>query len=257
MKSLKQRIQSGETVHGCWISLGSLISAEIVGRAGFDWVLIDLEHGAGNTGTMLHQLQVLAGTGATAIVRTDERSRSKVQRILDGGAEGIMFPQMQTSAEALQAVQFMYYPPRGIRGMAKVIRANGFGTNVQGYVAGIENTVLGIIQIETREALEDIDAIAATQGVDVLFVGPNDLSLALGVYAQYEHPDYINAMKTVATAAKNNNKVAGVLLQDLREYEMYSDLGFRFLASGADASFVAKGAGETIKHMNDKRGHSL
>jgi len=254
MKNLKQRIYAGETVHGCWINLGSLASAEIVGRAGFDWVLIDLEHGVGDTSTMFHQLQVVANTGATALVRTDELSRSKVQRILDGGAAGIMFPQIQSQQEAHTAVRLMYYPPRGIRGMAKVIRANGFGVDAEAYIAGVEDVLLGIIQIETLEGLKDIDAIAATPGVDILFVGPNDLSLSLGVFGQFNHPDYQQAIKNVATVAIKNNKVPGVLLQDIREYEMYFQMGYRFLACGADGSFVARGARETAKQLNEKRG---
>src|SRR5688500_1368253 len=123
MKNLKQRIQSGERALGCWVNMGSLVSTEIVGRAGFDWVLVDLEHGAGDNTIMYQQLQVLESTGVTAIVRTGELSRNSVQHILDAGAGGIMFPQVQRAGEADQAVQLMYYPPRGMRGMAKSVRA--------------------------------------------------------------------------------------------------------------------------------------
>jgi 4-hydroxy-2-oxoheptanedioate aldolase len=108
MKNLKEKIMSGNAVHGTWINLGSNVSAEIVGRAGFDWVLIDLEHGAGNELIMFQQLQVLEATPATPIVRTDHLSRPKVQRILDSGAYGVMYPHIQTVEEARHAIDCMY-----------------------------------------------------------------------------------------------------------------------------------------------------
>src|SRR5690606_447435 len=113
MKKFKQRLREGEVLHGCWLNLGSLVSAEIVGRSGFDWLLIDLEHGAGDVHTMYHQLQVLAASPATPIVRIDDVRRPKVQQILDSGASGIMFPQIKSLQEAEDAVRMMRYPPAG------------------------------------------------------------------------------------------------------------------------------------------------
>ena len=118
--NLKKRIQSGETVYGTWINMGSLVSAEILGQAGFDWVLIDLEHGVANDNIMFGQLQILSELPVTSLVRIDEISRPKVQRIMDAGAEGIMFPHVHNSVEAAEAVGMMYYPPVGSRGMAKI-----------------------------------------------------------------------------------------------------------------------------------------
>ncbi|MEX2235308.1 MAG: aldolase/citrate lyase family protein [Cyclobacteriaceae bacterium] len=253
MRNLKQRILSGETVHGCWINLGSVVSAEIIGRAGFDWVLIDLEHGAGNDVIMYQQLQVLENTPSTTLVRTDELARNKVQRILDAGATGIMFPQFQKPEEADLAVRMMYYPPRGIRGMAKSVRAMRFGANSQEYIANVEKNLICIIQIETIPAVKEIDAIAATPGVEVLFVGPSDLTLAFGILGQINHPHYQQAIREVASAAKKHNKCPGVLLQDISEYEMYHELGYRFFACGADGSFVSRGADEIVKRLKEKR----
>jgi len=251
--NLKQRILSGETVHGSWVNLGSLVSAEIMGRSGFDWLLIDLEHGAGNDTTMYQQLQVLEGTYATPIVRTDELSRAKVQRILDAGATGIMFPQVQNKEEARMAVDMMYYPPRGIRGMAKMVRATGFGKNADEYIASLDQHLVGIMQVENINAVKDIDGIASIPGVDVLFVGPSDLSLALGIFGQFDKPAYQQAIAAVAAAAKKYGKSAGVLLQNINEYEIYHQLGFRFLACGADGSFVARSAEALAKQMSEKQ----
>ncbi len=177
-------------MHGSWVNLGSLVSAEIMGMAGFDWLLIDLEHGAGNDTTMYQQLQVLESTDAIPVVRTEELSKPKVQRILDAGAKGIMFPQIQNKEEAALAVSMMYYPPAGIRGMAKMVRATGFGKNADEYIAKLDQHLVCVIQIENINAVKEIDAIAAIPGVDVLFVGPSDLSLALGIFGQFNHPAY-------------------------------------------------------------------
>lgn len=252
MKNLKEKIKSGAVVHGCWINLASTVSTEIVGNAGFDWLLLDLEHGAGDVAIMYQQLQVLSGSPSTPIVRTDDLSRPKVQRILDAGATGIMFPQIQSSAQAEEAISMMYYPPRGTRGMAKMVRATQFGRAAAEYISGVENNLVGIIQIETVEALQNIDRIAATEGVDVLFVGPNDLSLSLGIFGQLNHPHYQEAINNVAKAGKKYNKAIGVLLQDVNEYEMYYELGYRFLACGADGAFVRKGAEELVKALKER-----
>lgn len=245
---------SGDIVYGCWINMGSLVSTEIVGRAGFDWVLIDLEHGAGDDTVMYHQLQILENTGVTCLVRTDELSPNRVKRILDAGAGGIMFPQLQKADEADLAVRLMYYPPRGIRGMAKSVRAHGYGRTSGDYISNLEKELISVIQIETIQAVKDIDAIASTPGVDVLFVGPSDLSLAYGIFGQLNHPTYQKAIRDVATAAKKHGKVAGALLQDVGEHAMYYDLGYRFLGCGADGYFVSKGADDLIKRLRGATG---
>jgi 4-hydroxy-2-oxoheptanedioate aldolase len=252
MKNLKERIRSGEAVNGCWINMASLVATEIVGHAGFDWLLLDLEHGAGDVATMYQQLQVLSGSAATPIVRMDARLRPKAQRILDAGALGIMHPQIQSAGEADEAIRMMYYPPRGTRGVAKMVRATRFGKQADEYIHSLESTLVGVIQIETLNALQNVEQIAATDGVDVLFVGPNDLTLSLGIFGQLNHPTYQKAIDDVAKAAGKSGKAAGVLLQNINEYEMYFNLGYRFFACGADSLFVRNGAEELSKKMREK-----
>ena len=134
--------------------------------------------------------------------------------------------------------------------MAKMVRASGFGKSVNDYEA-MQKHLLGFIQVETINAVKEINDIAAIDGVDVLFVGPSDLTMALGIFGKFDHPDYQQAIKDVAKAVQNHGKAAGVLLQDLNEYEMYHQLGYRVLASGGDAAYVAKGAAQTVKQMKD------
>ena len=253
MHNLKERIKNGEAVHGCWINLASHVSAEIVGNAGFDWVLVDLEHGAGDTSIMYNQLQVLMSSASAPIVRTDDITRPQVQHIMDAGALGIMFPQITSASHARESVAMMYYPPRGVRGMAKMVRATGFGKRSVDYMQHLEQRALGVIQIESLEALKDIDSIAAEPGVDVLFVGPSDLTVAMGIFGQLDHPRYQEAIRVVADAARKHGKCSGVLLLDPKEYEMYHTLGYRFLACGADGAFVAKAADEMVLTLHSAR----
>ena len=137
--------------------------------------------------------------------------------------------------------------------MAKMVRATGFGKYTNEYVSNLDKNLIGVIQIETLNALQKVDGIASIPDVDVLFVGPTDLSLALGILSQFDHPLYQQAINDVAQAAKKYGKATGVLLQDISEYEMYYQIGFRFLACGADSSFVAKSAELMVKAMKEKR----
>ena len=246
MKGLRQRILAGETLLGCWLSLGTAITAEIVGLAGFDWTLIDLEHGAGDEQQALAAMQALSGTPAASIVRVESHQRQRVHRILDMGAEGIMFPRLARPEEAREAISAMRYQPEGLRGVARHIRAAAFAVQFDDYFAHYKERQIGIVQIETEEVLGHLDAIAALDGVDVLFVGPMDLSMALRVFQQKSHPKYLEAIRRVAEAAHRAGKASGVLLGSPDEFTMYHDLGYRFIACGSDGGFVAAAARATV-----------
>jgi len=249
MKNTKERIYNGETLLGCWLNLGSPLTSEIVGMAGFDWVLIDIEHGAGSEGQVLPQLQALEHTPAASIVRVESYQRQRFHRVLDLGAEGIMCPRIYTPADAEQAVKGIRYQPEGARGMAKMIRAAKFGADFESYLANQKKNLVCIVQIETAEILDSLDSVAATDGVDVLFVGPTDLSLALGVYGQPDHPKFVEAIKATANAAIRHGKAAGILLKDPDEFEKYYNFGYRFIACGSDGVFVQNGASRTAETL--------
>lgn len=251
MKNLKERVRNGETLIGCWLNLGSSVTAEIVGMAGFDWVLIDLEHGTGTDKDVLHQLQALEHTPAAAVVRVESYERQRFHRILDLGAEGIMCPRIHNIEEAQKAASAMRYQPEGVRGVAQMIRATHFGATSQEYLASSKDTLVGIVQVESEQILNSLDAIAAIDGIDLLFVGPSDLSMALGIFGQLDHPRFIDALKTTSAAAQKAGKAAGVLMRSAEEFKKYHDLGFRFIACGADAAFVASGARKTAGALRD------
>jgi 4-hydroxy-2-oxoheptanedioate aldolase len=253
MKNLKKKIKQGEAVNGCWLNLGSSLTAEIVGLAGFDWVLIDLEHGAGNEKDVLSQLQALEHTGTAAIVRVESAQKQRIHRVLDVGAEGVMCPHINNLDQAKTVVSGLRYPPDGSRGVAKMIRATAFGKNFGDYSSNANDNILGVVQIETPEALEHLDEIAALDGIDVLFIGPADLSMSLGIFGQFDHPIFIDAVTATVNAANKAGKATGILLFNPNDYNKYYNMGIRMIACGSDATFVAEGAGTMASKLKTIR----
>lgn len=253
MKNLKKRLQAGETVNGCWLNLGSALTAEIAGLAGFDWVLIDLEHGAGSESGLAAQLQALQHTPAAPIVRVESAEGQRIHRVLDMGAEGIMCPRINNLAEARRVVSGMHYPPHGTRGVAKMVRATAFGRDFAEYYRDAKENILGVVQIETVNVLNHLDEIAALDGVDVLFVGPADLTMELGIFGQFDHPKFKAALKATLKAAQNAGKATGILFFNPDDYPMYHDMGIRMIACGADATFVADGARNMAARLQSLR----
>ncbi len=249
MKNLKKRIKAGETVNGCWLNLGSPNAAEILGHAGFDWVLIDLEHSTMTEGNVLSILQAMALSPTAPIVRVESADGARISKVMDIGAEGVMCPKVNNAEEAKKVVDGLYYPPFGHRGMATMIRPANFGKDFDEYYNQAKDNFLGIVQIETVAALGNLDEIAAVDGVDVLFIGPADLTLDMGIFGQFDHPKYMDAVKAIVKAAQKYNKAVGILFFNPADYKKYHDLGIRFIACGADASFLMNGATEMAQYM--------
>ncbi|MBN2764148.1 MAG: hypothetical protein JXR41_13735 [Bacteroidales bacterium] len=249
MKALKQKIQNGDTLAGTFLSLGSPVASEMIGQAGFDFVIIDLEHGAGNEQDALHQMQAMEAGTASAVVRVESHERQRVNRILDMGAEGIMFPRIKTLDEARQAVSALYYPPMGVRGVAKMVRASSYGQNFSQYHSMQKQDILGIVQVETEEILSCLDEIAALDGVDVLFVGPMDLSMAMGIFGDFAHPRLTEALKLTAEAARKAGKACGALLPKPELLPVWHGLGYRFFTGGGDLAFISGGSLNMVKNM--------
>jgi 4-hydroxy-2-oxoheptanedioate aldolase len=241
MKYLHDQLYSGKRLFGTWNNLGSSMASEITGLAGFDWVLIDMEHGSGDYGNLVHQIQAVSATPAAPIVRVAWNDPVAFKRVLDLGASGLMIPYVQTAEEARLAVRAMRYPPNGIRGVASLNRATGFGVEFADYVRRADTELLTIVQIETPQAVENAPAIAEVDGVDVLFVGPLDLSTGLGVQGRYDDPKYLAAVERVASAAAAAGKASGILLLNADSLGAMLELGLRFVALGSDGGLVAAG----------------
>ena len=238
---LRKRVLGGETLFGAWASLDSPASAELFGRAGLDWVVVDLEHGAATEASLLAHLYAIDAGGASALVRPPSGERLRIGRALDLGAEGIVIPRLDTVAQVVEAVTFLRYPPTGQRGVALLTRGARLGTVNHAGVAALNDDIVGIVQIESPLALEAVEEIAATDGVDCLFVGPADLSHSLGIPGQFSNPIYQAALRKVVDACRAHGKAPGILLYDHASFQPHLDLGYTFVGIGADVSFVNEG----------------
>jgi len=250
MKKLKQKLNNNSVYKGTFLSLGSPVASEIISKSGFDFAILDLEHGVGNEKDILAQLQAFESGTAAPVIRVEGNSHERVHRVLDMGAEGIMFPRIKTVAQAQTAIDALRYAPEGLRGVAKMVRATNYGLNWDEYYTNQKNDILGIIQVETEEILSCVDEVAEIEGVDILFVGPMDLSMALGVFGQFDHPKFLNALKLTSEAARKSGKLCGILLTNPDQLTKYYQLGYRFFTLGADLSFINQGAISTVKRLN-------
>jgi 4-hydroxy-2-oxoheptanedioate aldolase len=186
---LKSRLAKGEQVCGCWVDSGSSTVVEILGHAGFDFVVIDLEHGQGDIGEATDMIRAAQLTNMSAVIRVPSNDPVFLKRILEVGADSIMIPQIETPAEAAAAVRACRYPPQGARGYAApVVRASSYG-KVKDYIHRANDNLLLILQIESATAVKQATAIAAVEGVDVAFIGVNDLGGSIGRLEQLDHPD--------------------------------------------------------------------
>jgi len=240
MNFIKKSVNS-KTTNGVFISSGMEIAVELAADTGFDWVIIDMEHGLADESKMLSMIRCLDGTETAPIIRIPTLREEYIKRALDYGASGIMCPMINTSTEAQELVKLTRYPPEGKRGLTASSRASNYGKNFKDYFANANSNLLCIIQIETKEALNNIDAIAAVNGADILFIGHSDLSLSLGCYNDFNNDLVGQAEKDVITAAKNNNKIAGMLLKKEMVASEYATRGFKFIALGSDVGCLRSG----------------
>lgn len=243
MNDLRSRIRAGETLIGVFSDLASPLAAELCGQAGFDWIVLDLEHGAATEADLLGLLYAVGTTPMVPIVRAQSAERLRVGRALDLGAAGIMLPQLRSAEEVREAVTYLRYPPVGQRGMALRTRGADMGALGHADVARVVNErIVGIVQIESPGTVSDADAIAALDEVDVLFVGPADLSHGLGVPGRFDDVTYLAALHTVVEACERHGKAAGILIYDVAALPRHLELGFRFIGLGSEGSFVSAGA---------------
>jgi 2-keto-3-deoxy-L-rhamnonate aldolase RhmA len=235
----RARLQAGETLTGSFVNLGSPLTTEIMGIAGFDWLVLDLEHGAGDEGALLGQLQAVATSGAAALVRVEAIDLPRFMHALDLGADGVLVPRLRSVEDARLCVEYCRYA--GARGVARYNRSWHWGLSSR-TLADVDSEVVCAVQIETRDALEAVHEIAAVDGVDVLFVGPADLAHSLGVHGPPDDPVLLESAALVAEAASAHGKAAGVLVGSIEQLRAYQKLGFRFLGCNSDGGLLTAAA---------------
>lgn len=241
MNWLKDKLEANPSLYGVWLASGSVVAAELAAVASFDWALLDLEHGLFGESELLRLLQVLSRTGTTPVVRVPSGTSDLVQKALDFGASAIMAPRINGQREAAGFVAALRYPPAGTRGLTRSCRAADFGYSFGDYFRQANARLTGIVQVETAAAVEQADAIAATDGVDALFIGHSDLSLALGCFEDMSAPAMQEAEKKVLNACAKYGKKAGMLLKAGMPVEHYRQKGFSLLALGSDLGCLKQG----------------
>ena len=235
MNRVKQRLTKGELCRGGWIQIGHPAVAEIMVRAGFDWIAIDEEHSVIDVETGMNIFNAMRDTGTVAMVRVQENDELVIRRWLDAGAEGIIVPMVNTARQAEAAVQSVKYPPAGRRGFG-FCRANYYGADFDRYVQEANDDIVLIAQIEHIDAIRNINAILEVEGIDGAFIGPYDLSGSMGLTGQPAHPDVQAAVQTMLEACQRHNKAAGmhVVPVDPDLVNKFADEGFTFIALSLD-----------------------
>lgn len=229
---------------GTWLSIGSPVIAELAALSGFDWVLLDLEHGCGSEAGIPEQLRALRGSHTKGIVRVGAPHADLIARVLDWGADGMMVPHVNNVEEAESIVRAMYYPPRGQRGFSRTVRAHDYGLRVP------ESTPAPLLmaQIETLDAVNESSGIACVEGIDVLFVGPADLQNDLRHRPLSDTADYEACLDRVVAAANAAGKAAGILVRDPSELPQRVKQGFIHLAVQSDLALL-RDAFHTISQL--------
>jgi 4-hydroxy-2-oxoheptanedioate aldolase len=247
----KHAIAAGKLQIGLWNSLCSNIVTEIVCHSGFDWLLLDTEHSPNELPAVMAQLQSVQRGTATPIVRPAWNDTVLIKRILDIGAQSILVPFVQNAEEAKRAVAATRYPPEGVRGITTSGRAARYG-RIKDYVKKANSEICLLVQAETREALDNLEAIASVDGVDGVFVGPADLSASFGHIGNPQHPEVQKAMEDVAKRLKKVGKPAGILTPIEEEARRYIEWGYTFVALGSDLGLLAKGADSLATKFKQK-----
>jgi len=237
VNAFKRALREGRKQIGLWTSLCSGLVAEILAPAGYDWIMIDAEHAPNDLASVLEQLRALKGGTATPILRPAWNDPVLIKRYLDIGVQTLLVPWVQSAAEAARAVAATRYPPAGVRGVALLHRASGFG-RIPDYLKRADAEMCVLAQVETREALGQLEAIAAVDGVDGVFIGPSDLSAAMGNIGGNRSPEMMAVFADAAARAARVGKPIGILAPVEEDARRFLEMGYGYVALGSDAGLL-------------------
>jgi len=237
----KRALAAGRTQIGLWSSLSSNYSVEVIAGAGFDWLLLDMEHSPNDLESLLAQLQAAASYAAHPVVRVPWNDMVSIKRVLDVGAQSLLVPYVSSAAEARAAVSFTRYPPQGVRGVAGTTRATRFG-RIRDYARHAHEEICVLVQVETQLALDNIEAICATDGVDGVFIGPADLHASLGHPGEIANPKVKPVIDEAVRRIRKAGKAPGILTPSEDDARHWLECGALFVAVGADVGILARGA---------------
>ena len=238
-KSLKQKLGDGDVTIGGWVMIGHPASAEIMGRSGLDWVAVDLEHTATDILTCENLIRAIGMDGCPALVRLTNNDENLIKRVMDSGANGVIVPMIETADQAKAAVEAIYYPPFGKRGVG-LARAQGYGADFENYQSKLKNDTVCIVQIEHINAVNNLHEILSVEGVDGYMLGPYDLSASMGLIGQIDHPDMVAAIQKTRDIAQELGKPGGIHVVEPDENKLKTaiDQGFTFIAYSIDTRII-------------------
>ncbi|MFM2480745.1 2-dehydro-3-deoxyglucarate aldolase [Celerinatantimonas sp. YJH-8] len=233
LNPLRQKLQAKERLIGCWSALANPISTEILGLAGFDWILLDVEHSTNDYSDLIPQLMALKNSPSTPIVRPQANRPEIIKKLLDIGFYNFLIPYVEDAEQAQLAVSATRYPPLGIRGVSVAHRSNQFGT-ITDYFEKINDSISVIVQIESQKGVDNVQEIAAIEGIDGIFIGPADLSASLGHLGNPGHPDVQKTIRYVFDQAAKAGKTSGILAPNREDALRYLEWGANFVGVGSD-----------------------
>jgi 2-dehydro-3-deoxyglucarate aldolase/4-hydroxy-2-oxoheptanedioate aldolase len=246
---VKRLLTDGQKTAGAWLQIGSPMTAEIMSQAGFDLLVIDMEHGPGDISTLVSQLQAMNGSECVPLVRAPWNDFVVVKRILDAGAYGILYPYINTKVEAEAAVRACKYPPEGIRGTSVSSRAAGYGQNAENYLPYAKDQILILVAAETADAVANLDEILTVPGVDGVFIGPMDLSTSMGHMGNPGHPKVRAAIETIETKVLDAGKVLSTIAGNWEQAQQRYEQGYQMITLMSDGVALGKMASDLVRQF--------
>jgi len=246
--TLKQKLKNCELTIGSWITIGHTAVAEIMARAGYDWLTIDMEHSAITVDIAQDLIRVIELCGVVPLVRVGENDPNLIKRVMDAGAHGVIVPMVNSKGDAEKTVASVQYPPKGFRGVG-LARAQKYGADFEGYMKWNEQESIVIVQIEHIKAVENLEAILSVPGVDGFIIGPYDLSGSLGVPGQFDHPEMVKALNRVKDVSEKMNALSGfhVIPPEVEAFQEKIRDGYKFIAHSLDILFLGNGCRNSLK----------
>jgi 4-hydroxy-2-oxoheptanedioate aldolase len=241
INTFKQRLRGGQAQIGLWLGLADPYCAELAANVGFDWLLLDGEHAPNDLRSLLGQLQAVAPYPGQAVVRPVIGDTALIKQLLDIGAQTLLVPMVESAEQARQLVRATRYPPAGIRGVGSALARASRWNSIAGYLDRADDQVCLLVQIENCEGLANLEAICAVDGVDGVFIGPADLSAAMGHRGNPGHPEVQAAIEQAIVRISQAGKAAGILSADEQLARRYIELGAAFVAVGVDTSVLMRG----------------
>jgi 2-keto-3-deoxy-L-rhamnonate aldolase RhmA len=249
---LKEKIKAGKKTAGAWVQIASPFTAEILSTAGFDWLMLDMEHGPGDILTLISQIHAMKGSECVSLVRAPWNDFVIIKRILDAGAEGVLIPYVNNRKETENVIRACKYPLDGIRGVAGSPRAPGYGQNIGNYLQRANQEIFIMIAVETPEAVANLDEILLVNGLDGIFIGPMDLASSMGYFGDPSQAEVKETIREIESKVLEAGKVLATTTGTWEQAKQLYSRGYQMLMLMADGVSLAKQANEIVSQFHEE-----